>query len=139
MRHYSLSSCNNNGTIHNASSFAQALNIFHYFFIIVSQHKKRGPYKTYDDVTKLKIAKYSCENGNKVAVEKFSHQLGHKLSESTVRNMKKTYLEKLKIGKDPDSLPHATRGQPLGGTHLLSLATCKTSLTCSFGSLIITF
>ena len=77
--------------------------------------KKKDPYKTYD-VTRLKIAEYSCENGNKAAVEKFSHHLGHKMSESTVRNMKKTYLEKLKLGKDPDSitsLPHASRGQPL--------------------------
>ena len=24
------------------------------------ERKKRGPYKTYDDVTRLKIAKYSC-------------------------------------------------------------------------------
>ncbi len=83
---------------------------------VSKERKKRGPNKTNDDVTRVKIAKYTCENGNKAAVEKFSDELGHKVSESSVRNMKKAYLEKLKLGKDPDSiksLPHASRGRPL--------------------------
>ncbi len=83
---------------------------------VAKERKKRVPNKTYDDVTRVKIAKYTCENGNKAAVEKFSDELGHKVSESSVRNMKKAYLEKLKLGKDPDSiksLPHASRGRPL--------------------------
>ena len=28
---------------------------------VAKERKKRGPYKTYDDVTRLKIAKYSCD------------------------------------------------------------------------------
>ena len=60
--------------------------------------------------------KYSCDNRNKGAASKFSAELGHVVTESTVRNMKKAYLSMLKTEKDPDkikSLPHATRGRPL--------------------------
>ena len=80
------------------------------------QRKKRGTYYHYNDELRAKIAKYSCENGNKAAVAKFSSELGHDVSESTVRNMKKTYLSKLREERNPDnitSLPHAARGRPL--------------------------
>ena len=79
------------------------------------QRRKRGSYNRYDDQTRAKIARYSSEHGNKAAAEKFSNELGHVVSESTVRNMM-TYLSVLKIEKDPDiiqSLPHAARGRPL--------------------------
>ena len=65
---------------------------------------------------RAKIAKYSCDNGNKAAASKFSAELGHVVTESTVRNMKKAYLSLLKKDKDPDnvkSLPHAARGRPV--------------------------
>ena len=80
------------------------------------QRRKRGSYHHYDDKTRAKIAKYSCDNGNKAAASKFSAELGHVVTESTVRNMKKAYLSLLKKEKDPDkikSLPHAARGRPL--------------------------
>ena len=70
----------------------------------------------YDDETRAKIAKYSCENGNKAAAPRFSNELGHTVTESTVRNMKKAYLVRLKEENDPDnitSLPHGARGRPL--------------------------
>ena len=47
---------------------------------------------------------------------RFSSELAHHVSESTVRNMKKTYLSKLSEERNPDkitSLPHAARGRPL--------------------------
>ena len=47
---------------------------------------------------------------------KFSSELAHHVSESTVRNMKKTHLSKLSEERNPDnitSLPHAARGRPL--------------------------
>ena len=81
-----------------------------------TQRRKRGSYHHYDDETRAKIAKYSCDNGNKAAASKFSSELGHVVTESTVRNMKKAYLSLLKKEKDPDkikSLPHAARGRPL--------------------------
>ena len=80
------------------------------------QRRKRGNYFHYDGETRAKIAKYSCEKGNKAAVSKFSAELGHIVKESTVRNMKKAYLTMLKSEKDPDkiqSLPYAARGRPL--------------------------
>ena len=69
-----------------------------------------------NDKTCAKITKYLCDNGNKGAASKFSAELGHVVTESTVHNMKKAYLSLLKKEKDPDkikSLPHATRGRPL--------------------------
>lgn len=81
-----------------------------------SERRKRGKYFHYDDDVKAKIAKYACENGNKRAAEKFAQTLGHPVIESTVRNFKRAYLEKLRICKDPDAvteLPHGNRGRPL--------------------------
>ena len=36
-----------------------------------AKKRKRGSYYYYDDKTRAKIAKYSCECRNKVAVDKF--------------------------------------------------------------------
>ena len=63
-----------------------------------------------------KVAKYACNYGNKLAVKKFSKELGHDLSEGTVRNFKRKYLDKVKSVGDPDSvtsLPSAPSGRPL--------------------------
>lgn len=38
------------------------------------------------------ITKYSCNNGNKAAASKFSAELGHVVTESTVCNIKKAYF-----------------------------------------------
>lgn len=81
-----------------------------------SGKRKRGPYRQYDAQVRVKIAKYACENGNKSTVYKYSAELGHSISESTVRNFKRTYLSKLKAGGDPDAiteLPNAALGRPL--------------------------
>ena len=59
--------------------------------------------------------KYACEFGNKTAVQKYSAELGFTISEGTVRNFKRTYLERLKSTPDPDaitSLPHTTGKTP---------------------------
>ena len=77
-----------------------------------AQRRKSGSYHHYADETHAKIAKYSCDNGNKVAASKFSADLGHVVTESTVRNMKEAYLSLLKKEIDPDkikSLLHADR------------------------------
>lgn len=77
---------------------------------------KRGSYTQYSDETRAKIARYASEHGNKAAVNKFSRELGKPIPESTVRNMKSIYLQKLRQEPDPDkitSLPHASRGCPL--------------------------
>ena len=78
--------------------------------------RKRGSYHHYDDDTRAKIVKYSCECGNKAAVDKFTKELGFVVTESSVRNMKKTYLAKLRKEKDPGritSLPQEARWRPL--------------------------
>ena len=51
-----------------------------------------------------------------LASVKFTQELGHCVSESSVRNMKKTYFLKLKSvpdSADITSLPHAALGRPL--------------------------
>ena len=39
--------------------------------------RKTGSYHHYDNETRAKIAKYSCDNGNKAAASKFSAELWH--------------------------------------------------------------
>ena len=68
-----------------------------------AQRRKRGSYHHYNE-TRAKIAKYSCDNGNKAAASKFFAELGHVVTESTVRNMKMAYLSLLKKEIDPDKI-----------------------------------
>ena len=56
----------------------------------------------------MKIAKYLCDNVNKFAASKFSAELGHVVTESTVHNMKKAYLSLLKKEKNPDKIKNPT-------------------------------
>ena len=51
--------------------------------------RKRGPYY-HNAKVRLKIAKYASENGNKSAVNEFSGELGHAVSEAPklLRNFK---------------------------------------------------
>ena len=70
----------------------------------------------YDEETHAKIARYAVEHGNKVAISKFSVELGKPLAEITVRNMKRSWYLKLREEPDPDKitcLPRANRGRPL--------------------------
>ena len=78
--------------------------------------RKRGEYHHYSVELWAKVAKYTCEFGNKAAVNKYSTELGYTVSEATVRNFKRAYLERLKSTPDPDtitSLPTAAHGRPL--------------------------
>ena len=77
---------------------------------------KRGRYNHYDAETRAKIGKYASEHGNLSAATYFSSTLEYPVSESTVRNMKRAYLERLKTVQDPaaiTSLPHGRLGRPL--------------------------
>ena len=40
------------------------------------QRRKHGAYYHYDGETRAKIAKYSCGNGNKAAVQRLTSELG---------------------------------------------------------------
>ena len=65
---------------------------------------------------RAKIAKHACECGNKSASVKSTQELGHCVSESSVRNMKKAYFPKFKSVPHPadiTSLSHAALGHPL--------------------------
>ena len=57
----------------------------------------KGDY--YDNETHVEITKYLCDHGNKAAASKFSAELGRVVTESTVCNMKKTYLFSAKKGR----------------------------------------
>ena len=57
------------------------------------------------------MAKYASEHGNKAAATKFSRELEHAVSESTIRNIKSAYLRKLTSEKDSNNiiaLPHGS-------------------------------
>lgn len=77
--------------------------------------RKRKPYHHNDDELKAKKGRYAAENGNKRAVEKFSKELEHNISDSTVRQFKKAYCGRLKELGDPSkvtSLPRLPSGRP---------------------------
>ena len=84
--------------------------------VLKKKRRKRGKYNYYEPEVRAKIAKHACLHGNNSAIVKYSKDLGHSVSESSVRNIKKVYLNKLKTVQDPNdivSLPHATQGRPL--------------------------
>ena len=60
---------------------------------IVKASKKRGSYGHFDAKTRAAIGKYSCENGIVAAARYYSKALHHPVNESTVRYIKKAYLE----------------------------------------------
>ena len=78
-----------------------------------TKRRKRGEYSVYSDQTRLNIAKSALEIGVNKTARKFSQQLGKKVNESTVRNMKKSYLQHLQKGDHPTLLPKSPRGRPL--------------------------
>ena len=58
------------------------------------KRKKRGKYVQYTPEERARIGRYAVENGNEKARLKFQSNFSN-LSESTIRNFKKAYLEKL--------------------------------------------
>ena len=58
------------------------------------KRKKRGKYVQYTPEDRARIGRYALENGNERARLKFQPSFSN-LSESTIRNFKKAYLEKL--------------------------------------------
>ena len=63
-----------------------------------SRKRKRGEYNTYDDNTRAKIARYAVDNGVARASRKFTADLGHKVSETSVRSMRDSYIKLKKKG-----------------------------------------
>lgn len=78
--------------------------------------QKRGQYHHYSGELHVKVVNYACESGNKAALQKYSADRAYTLSEAMGKNLKRSYLEKLKANRDPDNitnLPHAALGRPL--------------------------
>ena len=82
--------------------------------------KKRGPYIKFDEKTKIKIGKYSSENGVHAAARHFSMELGKNINPSTIRGFKRAYLQEMNRKRRADeddltvtSLPAKKRGRPL--------------------------
>ena len=81
--------------------------------IMQRKRKHQENYK-YSQEERFKIAKYAAENGNSAAIRAFSPKLGFDIPESTVRSMKKVYLEQLKDKKGVvNALPLRKMGRPL--------------------------
>ena len=79
---------------------------------------KRSKYLQYSGEDRAKIAKYSCEHGNTKALQHFSKEYPN-LKESTLRNFKKAYQDKLKVIQRQEgnvqqvtSLESLPRGRP---------------------------
>ncbi|VDI72619.1 Hypothetical predicted protein, partial [Mytilus galloprovincialis] len=63
-----------------------------------SRKRKRGDYINYDEETRAKIARYAVDNGVARASRKFTSDLGRKVSETTIRSMRDTYVKLKKKG-----------------------------------------
>ena len=61
----------------------------------VMDGSKRGPYKRYSSTLRAEIAKYACQHGAAAAARHYSRKLEKTISESTVKSMKKVYVEEL--------------------------------------------
>ena len=57
--------------------------------------KKRGSYVKLDEEMKIKIGKYSSENGVSAAARRFSAELGRDINPSTIHGFKRAYLQEL--------------------------------------------
>ena len=81
--------------------------------------KKRGKYNTFDAETRATIGQYACSNGVVAAARHFSRKLERPVNESTIRNIKKAYLEEMSRKRKADEelsierLPSKKRGRPL--------------------------
>ena len=78
---------------------------------------KRGKYK-YSEKLRAEIGKYSSYHGVAAASRHFSHQLKKKVSETTVRSIRDSYLMEVKRKRTDDVeditiLPPKKRGRPL--------------------------
>lgn len=60
-----------------------------------AKRKKRGKYVVYSDKDRARIGRYASENGNERARRHFLSEFPT-LTESTIRNFKRLYLNKLK-------------------------------------------
>ena len=58
--------------------------------------KKRGSYKKYTATQRFEMGKYCCQHGAAATARHFSRQLRSKVSETTIKSIKKTYLEELR-------------------------------------------
>ena len=81
--------------------------------------KKRGQYKKYTPAQRSAIGKYSSQHGAAAAAKHFSRLWGSKISASTVKSIKKAYLEELRKrprsddGEELTALPTKKRGRKL--------------------------
>ena len=87
---------------------------------LINEHTQgsnvRGNYKKYTDEDRYKIRKYASENVSTATLQKFNSDFP-KLNESTVRDFKRKYEEKVKISKKKggniSTLVTEKRGCPL--------------------------
>ena len=81
--------------------------------------KKRGQYKKYTGAQRSEIGKYSCQHGAAAAAKHFSRIWGSKIRDSTVKSIKKAYLEELRKrprsedGEEITALPTKKCGRKL--------------------------
>ena len=78
---------------------------------------KCGPYKKYSTALRLEIAKHASQHGAATTARYYSRKLEKKVSESTVKSIKKAYVEELRKrpwaddGEAITALPTKKRGR----------------------------
>lgn len=83
-------------------------------------------YHQYSGEDRAKIAKYSCEHGNKKALQHFSKEYPS-LKEGTLRNFKKAYQDKVLFQRQQGNIQQVMSLErlPRGRPHLLLELDCK--------------
>ena len=92
----------------------------------LQSQSNRSKYHKYSGEDRAKIAKYSCDHANKKALQHFSKEYPN-LKESTLRNFKKAFQNKLLIQRQQGNVPQVTSLErlPRGRPSLLLELDCK--------------
>ena len=81
---------------------------------IATTMRKRGSYNRYTDEQRASMGQYALTHGNSAAAAKFSVDWGKLINESTVRSIKRRYIDALGSTDDAvDKLPKLKQGRPL--------------------------
>ena len=76
------------------------------------KRKRIEEYGKYSPEVRLKIARYCIDNGPAKTARHFTKELGRPVNESTIRNIKKSYLNSPKRDQFKTVMPRSPRGRP---------------------------
>ena len=86
---------------------------------VLAEGSNRGPYTKYNAAVRPEIGKYACQHGAAAAARHFTRKLKKPVRESSVKSIKKGYIEELRKrqrtddGEEVTAFPAKKRGRKL--------------------------